>query len=113
MKSFSRVLNKEKFIKYTYICTFFFLMNNFIAFGSEEKLNNVGKNLKDYKFEEIYFLNSIPIEKYDNYENQLKTSWGLNSALSKNSYQDLSIMETSEALRKIYRSKLNDMILNE
>ena len=113
MKSFRRVLNKEKFINYLHIGTFFFLMNNFIAFGSEDKLNNVNKNLKDYKFEEIYFSNSIPIEEYDNFESQLKTSLGLNSALSKTSYQDLSIIETSEALRKIYRSKLNDMILNE
>jgi hypothetical protein len=113
MKSSQRVLNKEKFIKYLYICTFLFLMNNFIAFGSEDKSKNVNNNLKDYKFEEIYFLNSIPFEEYDNFESQLKTSLGLNSALSKTSYQDLSIIETSEALRKIYRSKLNDMILNE
>ena len=102
----------EKYFKYLFIFTIFF-MQNFIAIGSEKKSNNI-TNQKDYQFEEIYFRNSIPFSEYDNLENQLKTFLGLNSVMSEtNYYKDLSLTKDSENLRKIYRSILNDMIVKE
>ncbi len=47
-------------------------------------------------------------------ESQLKIFFGRDSDASENIfYPDLSIISNSDSLREIYKSKLNDMAINE
>ena len=90
-----------------------FLMNPLKSLPYEDKFYSI-KNNKSYDFEKVYFQNSLPYERYDTFSGQLKTFFGLNSEMSNfNNYPDLNIISDSEALREIYKSKLNDMIINE
>ena len=109
-----KITNPEKVKRCISSFTIFFLMNNLIVIGSENKSNLVKSNNKDNEFEEIYFQNSIPFNSYDNLENQLKTFFGFYSYRTESSYYpDLSIINSSKSLREIYRSKLNDMAIND
>ena len=59
-------------------------------------------------------MKSIPYIKYDSLEGQLKTFFGLYSPKSEiNNYPDLSIVNTSDAIREGYRLKINDMTINK
>ena len=69
---------------------------------------------KDGELEEIYKLNSIPYNKYDSLGSQLKIFLDfilLNLILI--IIQNLSIINTSDALREGYRFKINDMTINK
>ncbi len=92
----------------------FFLMNNLIALGSNnESRSPLGKQSHP-ELIEIFKLNDIPYTEYDNLNNQLKTFFGLNSPKSDiNNYPDLSIINTSDAIREGYRLKLKDMTINK
>jgi len=114
MELFKKKIRPEKFIKCIYISAIFFFMHNHVALGTENKLNTADKNQKEYKFEEIFFLNSVPYIEYDNSENQVNNFFGLNSVESSIiNYPDFSIIRDSDNLRKIYKSKLNDMMVSE
>ena len=66
-------------------------------------------NLKKY-------INSIPppYSNYDGLSGQLKTFFGLYSPKSFiNNYPDLSIVNTSDAIREGYILKINDMTINK
>ena len=89
-------------------------MNNLIALGSEQKSFSVKSNRVDIEFEKTFFENSIPYISYDNLENQLKTFFGKFSDQSENIlYPDISIINSSDLLRELYKTKLNDMAINE
>tara|TARA_B100000401_G_scaffold262088_1_gene178358 strand:- start:84 stop:380 length:297 start_codon:yes stop_codon:yes gene_type:complete len=91
-------------------------MNNLIAFGSENKSFSLENNNIDNKFEETFFKSSIPFDAYDNSENQIEMFFGkmIYANQSENTfYPDSFIINISEPLREIYKSKLNDMSINE
>ena len=114
MKLFKKLTNKEITKNYIYIFMMIFLMNNLKAFGSENKSYPFQNIRKDAELEEIYRLKSIPFVKYDSLEGQLKTFFGLYSPKSEiNNYPDLSIVNTSDAIREVYRLKINHMTINE
>ena len=114
MKSFKKLTNTEISKNYLYILMMIFLINNLKAFGSENKSYSFQNIRKDAELEEIYRLKSIPFVKYDSLEGQLKTFFGLYSPKSEiNNYPDLSIVNTSDAIREVYRLKINDMTINE
>ena len=114
MKSFKNLTNREISKNYVYILMMIFLINNLKAFGSENKSYSFQNIRKDAELEEIYRLKSIPYIKYDGLEGQLKTFFGLYSPKSEiNNYPDLSIVNTSDAIREVYRLKINDMTINE
>ena len=114
MKSFKKLTNTEISKNYVYILMMIFLINNLKAFGSENKSYSFQNIRKDAELEEIYRLKSIPFVKYDRLEGQLKTFFGLYSPKSEiNNYPDLSIVNTSDAIREVYRLKINDMTINE
>ena len=114
MKSFKKLTNTELTKNYINIFMIIFLMNNLKAFGSENKSYSFQNIRKDAELEEIYRLKSIPFVKYDSLEGQLKTFFGLYSPKSEiNNYPDLSIVNTSDAIREVYRLKINDMTINE
>ena len=89
-------------------------MNNLIVFGSDKKTEFL-KIINEDQFEEIFFKNSIPFSEYDNLESQLKVFFGQYSKNSQKDlfYPDLSIINSSHEIREIYRSKLNEMAVNE
>ena len=88
----------------------FLLTNSLKGLASENKMY-FRKNQENNDFEKLYFQNSIPFDEYDSSSGQIKSFFGLKSDQSTtNYYPDLNIMSRSDALRAIYRSKLNDMI---
>ena len=114
MKLFKRLSNTELTKNYIYIFMMIFLMNNIKAFGSENKSYLFQNNQKGAELEGIYKLNSIPYSKYDGLSGQFKTFFGLYSPESViNYYPDLSIINTSDAIREGYRLKINDMTINK
>ena len=114
MKLFKKLSNKELTKNYIYIFMMIFLMNNLKAFGSENKSYLFQNIPKDAGLEVIYKLKSIPYSKYDGLGGQFKTFFGLYSPKSViNNYPDLSIINTSDAIREGYRLKINDMTINK
>ena len=114
MESINKGSNKELSKNYLYIFIMIFLVNNLKAFGSENKSYLFQNNQKGAELEGIYKLNSIPYSKYDGLGGQLKTFFGLYSPKSLiNNYPDLSIINTSDAVREGYRLKINDMTINK
>ena len=113
MKSFKKLSYIELTKNYTYLLMMIFLMNNVKVFGSENKSYLFQNNQEDPELEVIYKLKSIPYSKYDKIDYQLKTFFGLYSPESEiNNYPDLSIINTSEAIREGYILKINDMTIN-
>ena len=114
MKLSNIVTNSVKVKSSISLSLMFFLINNLIVIGSENKTEFIKNNHIYNEFEEAYFQNSIPFNSYDNLENQFKSFFGFYSYRSENSfYPDLSIINKSELLREIYKNKFNDMAINE
>ena len=108
-----KIKQKKKLKHYISLFLALFFINNLKATGSETKLNHLSFLPKNDKFESLDF-NSTPYSEYDNYKNQLKTFFGFHPADSENSsYPDASIINQSNILREIYRSKLKDMTINK
>ena len=114
MKLFKKLSNTELTRSYIYIFMMIFLMNNLKAFGSENKSYSFQNNQEGVELEGIYKLKSIQYSKYDGLSGQLKTFFGLYSPESViNNYPDLSIINTSDAIREGYILKINDMTINK
>ena len=114
MKSFNKITNPEKFKIFISLFIIFSFINNSKAFGSEKKSTLYVSS--DNQFEESYFKNSIPYSEYDNSESQLQIffgRWRYPNQSENIFYPDLSIINTSDSIREIYKSKLNDMTINE
>ena len=115
MKLFNKITNSEKYKGFIHLFLIFFFINNLIAFGSENKSVSLkGKN-NGNEFEKTFFQNSVPYSSYDNSENQLEIFFGRWRDLKSENifYPDLSIINDSDSLRQLYKSKLNDMVINE
>ena len=114
MKLFKKVNYSELSKNYLSLLFMIFFMNNLIAFGSENKSFSWLDKQKDGELEEIYKLKSLPYSNYDGLSGQLKTFFGLYSPKSFiNNYPDLSIVNTSDAIREGYILKINDMTINK
>ena len=116
MKLFNKITNLEKFKSFISLFIIFSFMNNSTAFGSEKKSTLLKGTSIDNQFEESYFKNSIPYSEYDNSESQLLIffgRWRYPNQSENIVYPDLSIINTSDSIREIYKSKLNDMTINE
>ena len=114
MKFFKKIINYESFKNYIALFVIFFSFNNLIALGSDNKSYSFKSKKNSYEVEDIYKLKSIPFSEYDKLDNQLKTFFGLNSPQSKtNSYPDLSIIDSSDAVREGYLIKLEDMTIDK
>ena len=114
MNSLKKITNPEKYRSFIFSFILFSFMGNLFAIGSENK-SFIKSNRSINAFEETFFKNSIPFNKYDNSESQLKIFFGRlkDDNLSEEIfYPDLSIIYNSDLLRKIYKSKLNDMAIN-
>ena len=114
MKLFKIITNPEKVKKFISVFIVFFSINNLIVFGSDNKFNFNKNSSNNNEFEDKFFQNSITFNEYDDLESQLKLFFGTDYDRSENIfYPDLSIIQVSDSLRQIYKSKLNDMTTNE
>ena len=116
MKSFNKITNHEKFKNFISLFIIFSFMNNSTAFGSEKKSTLLKGTSRNNQFEESYFKNTIPYNVYDDSESQLEIffgRWRNPNQPGNIFYPDLSIINTSDSIREIYKSKLNDMTINE
>jgi len=110
MTLFKKIINLKSLKNYISFFVMFFLLNNFIVLGSDDKSYLLKSKNKYDELEKIYELKSIPYSEYDKFVNQLRTFFGLNSTESEtNNYPDLSIIETSDALRDGYIIKFDKM----
>ena len=108
-----KIIRHKSFKNYISLFGMLFLMNNLIAFGSDNKSTYLLSKQKNSDLEEIFKLNEISFSESDNLNNQLKTFFGLYSPKSDiNNYPDLSIIDMSDALREGYRLKLKEMTIN-
>ena len=114
MKLFKKIINPVIFKGYLSIFIMYFLINNPILIGSENKSDFFKNKHIENGFTDIYFENEIPFNAYDNLESQFKTFLGFYSYRAEKSfYPDLSIIKSSDSIREMYRFKLNDMAISE
>jgi len=110
MRLFKKLTISKGTFKLFSILLIFYSINNLIVFGLDDKANSLKENQNDYDFEKVHLENSIPFEKYDSISNQLKLFFGYSSAKpEKNFFSDISIINTSESIRELYKLKLNEM----
>ena len=91
------------FRNYIFLCLMFFFMNNLLAAdASENNLNHFNSQ------------NEINFSQHDKLDNQLKLFLGFdpeNPGISY--YPDSLIINYSDSVRNMYKSKLNDMTINK
>ena len=116
MKLFNKKTKLKKVKSYISVFIIFFFINNLMTFGSENKSVFIKSKNIDNELEEAFFKNSIPFSQYDNSESQLKLLFGRWRDPNQNAnifYPDFPIPKNSDSLREIYKSKLNDMKIND
>ena len=109
-----RLLKKLSFSKGNFrlvsLLLLFYSTNSLIVFGLENKSNSFKENQNQYDFEKVYLENSIPFRKYDSISNQLRLFFGYSSEEpAKSFFSDISIINSSESIRELYKLKLKDM----
>ena len=115
--TFMELFTNRKFLKrpkyYIFLFGFFLLINSGKALKSEDN-SYLRKIQNTNNFEQVFFQNSITYDEYDSINGQLKSFFGLKADPSKASfYPDLNIISNSSSLRRIYKLKLNDMIIDK
>ena len=114
MYLFTQITSHVRLKKLISLLSILFLTNSAITIASEKGSKFSKSGLTDNDFELIFNSNLIPFEEYDSPENQFRTFFGFYSIESERSYfQDLSIMNDSKYLRRIYKAKLDNMTINE
>ena len=114
MKLFKKITNTEKVKSFMYLIIFSFFINNPVVCGTENKSIFLISENGNNEFEEAFFEDSIPYKEYDNLDSQIKIFLGKDFNYPENIFfPDLSIVNSSKSLREVYKSKLNDMAINE
>ena len=105
----------QKLVKnYTPFFILIFLISPTNANGSQRTKYLFEISKKDNLIDKIYNENSIPYSEYDALNNQLRTFLGLYSVPSdKSFFPDLMIIDNSLSIREIYKSKLDNMTINQ
>jgi len=86
-------------------------MNNInILFSSEKEICSLNKKQDYCNFEKVFFQDSINFSSYDYFEGQFKSFFGYSSLEpGKSFYPDLLLINSSDQIRELYKTKLNDM----
>ena len=114
MRLFNNLLKPDLFLKFFAVLITFYNINNLFAFELDKNQNTMKIKENTFNFEKAYFQNSIPYQKYDSFNSQLKLFFGY-SALEpeKSSYPDSIIIDSSNSIRKLYKAKLDDMTIRK
>ena len=92
----------------------FFFFNSLLAAKADESFYLVRSEQVENKLEEFISQNGMSYSEYDGLDSQLKIFFGYDSEIPYNSFfPDLSIIRDSEAIRNMYRMKLNEMTTNK
>tara|TARA_B100000927_G_scaffold277327_1_gene258851 strand:+ start:41 stop:439 length:399 start_codon:yes stop_codon:yes gene_type:complete len=114
MRLFNNLFKLDLFLKFFAVLITFYNINNLFAFELDKNQNTLKIKENVFDFEKLYFQNSIPYHKYDYFNGQLKLFFGY-SALEpeKSFYPDSLIIDSSNSIRKLYKSKLDDMTIRK
>ena len=114
MRLFKNLFKSDLFLKFFAVLITFYNINNLFAFELDKNQYILKGEENAFNFEKVYFQNSIPYQKYDSYKSQLKLIFGYSSLKPEKSfYPDSLIIDSSNAIRKLYKSKLDDMTIRK
>ena len=114
MRLFNNLFKLDVFLKFFTLLITFYNINNLFALELNENQNILKVKENAFNFEKVYFQNSIPYQKYDSFNSQLKLIFGYSSfAPEKSFYPDSLIIDSSNAIRSLYKSKLDDMTIRK
>ena len=109
-----RLFKPDLFLKFFIVLMNFYNINNLFALELDKNKYTLKEKENDLNFEKVYFQNSIPYQKYDSYKSQLKLIFGYSSFdPEKSFYPDSLIIDSSNSIRKLYKSKLDDMTIRK
>ena len=109
-----RLFKPDLFLKFFIVLMNFYNINNLFALELDKNKYTFKEKENDLNFEKVYFQNSIPYQKYDSYKSQLKLIFGYSSFdPEKSFYPDSLIIDSSNSIRKLYKSKLDDMTIRK
>ena len=114
MRLFKNLFQLNVFLKLFPLLITFYNINNLFALELDK--NQYTSKLKEnaFNFEKVYFQNSIPYQKYDSFKSQLELIFGYSSfEPEKSFYPDTVIIDSSNSIRKLYKSKLDDMTIRK
>ena len=114
MRLFNNLFKTDLFLMFFTVLLTFYNINN--LFASELDKNQNSSKVKEnfFNFEKVYFKNSIPYQKYDSFNSQLKLIFGYSSLEPEKSfYPDSLIIDSSNSIRNLYKSKLDDMTIRK
>ena len=114
MRLFKNLFKSDLFLKFFAVLITFYNINNLFAFELDKNKNTLKIKEKSFNFEKVYFKNSISYQKYDSFDSQLKLIFGYSSLKPEKSfYPDSLIIDSSNSIRKLYKSKLDDMTIRK
>ena len=114
MRLFKNLFMINRFFKLITFFITFYTTNNLYVLGLDKTPYLLKEKENAYNFEKVYFQNSIPYRKYDSIKSQLKVIFGYSPhEPEKSFYPDLSIINSSNSIRRLYKSKLDNMTIRK
>ena len=114
MRLFKNLFKPNLFLKFFTLLITFSNINNLFALELDKNQNTLKSKENRFNFEKVYFQNSIPFQKHDSFKNQFKLIFGYSSfEPEKSFYPDTVIIDSSNSIRKLYKSKLDDMTIRK
>ena len=114
MRLFKNLFKSDLFLKFFAVLITFYNINNLFAFELDKNQNTLKIKENTFNFEKVYFQNSISYEEYDSFDSQLKLIFGYSSLKPEKSfYPDSLIIDSSNSIRNLYKSKLDDMTIRK
>ena len=114
MRLFNNLFKTDLFLKFFTLLLTFYNINNLFAFELDKNQNTLKVKENIFNFEKVYYENSIPYQEYDSFKSQLKLIFGYSSLEPEKSfYPDALIIDSSQSIRKLYKSKLDDMTIRK
>ena len=114
MRLFNNFFKPDFFLKFFIVLITFYNINNLFALELDKNQKRLKVKDNSFNFEEVYFQDSIPYQKHDSFNSQLKLIFGYSSfEPEKSFYPDSLIIDSSNSIRKLYKSKLDDMTIRK
>ena len=112
MRLFKNLFQLNVFLKLFTVLITFYSINNLFALELDKNQYTLKLKENAFNFEKVYFQNSIPYQKYDSFKSQLELIFGYSSfEPEKSFYPDTLTIDLSNSIRKLYKSKLDDMTI--